>query len=56
MVGLGVSSLSSAATAAPLVGATLAGVTQEACEAAAQAALGAKGPAEAREAAAAHLS
>jgi phosphotransferase system enzyme I (PtsI) len=56
MVGLGVSSLSSAATAAPLVGATLAGVTQEACEAAAQAALGAKGPAEARETAAAHLS
>jgi phosphotransferase system enzyme I (PtsI) len=55
MVGLGVSSLSSAATAAPLVGATLAGVTQEACSAAAQAALGAKGPAEAREAAAAHL-
>jgi phosphotransferase system enzyme I (PtsI) len=56
LVGLGVSSLSSAATAAPLVGATLAGVTQEACQAAAQAALGAKGPAEAREAAAAHLS
>ncbi len=56
LVGLGVSSLSSAATAAPLVGATLAGVTQEACSAAAEAALGAKGPAEAREAAAAHLS
>jgi phosphotransferase system enzyme I (PtsI) len=56
LVGLGVSSLSSAATAAPLVGATLAGVTLDACRAAAQAALGAKGPAEAREAAAAHLS
>jgi phosphotransferase system enzyme I (PtsI) len=56
LVGLGVSSLSSAATAAPLVGATLARVTLEACKAAAQAALGAKGPAEAREAAAAHLS
>jgi phosphotransferase system enzyme I (PtsI) len=56
LAGLGVSSLSAAATAAPLVGATLVGVTQEACRAAAQAALGAKGPAEAREAAAAHLS
>lgn len=55
LVGLGVSSLSSAATAAPLVGATLARVTLEVCQAAAKAALGAKGPAEAREAVAAHL-
>ncbi|MDX6231105.1 MAG: phosphoenolpyruvate-protein phosphotransferase system enzyme [Nocardioidaceae bacterium] len=55
LAGLGVSSLSAAATAAPLVGATLAGVTREACEIAARAALDAKGPIEAREAAAAHL-
>jgi phosphotransferase system enzyme I (PtsI) len=55
LAGLGVSSLSAAATAAPLVGATLAGVTREACETAARAALDAKGPIEAREAAAAHL-
>ena len=50
LTGLGVSSLSSAATAAPLVGATLAGVTLEVCRAAANAALEAAGPAEAREA------
>jgi len=56
MVGLGVTSLSSAATAAPLVGATLAGVTEDTCKAAARAALDARGPAEARDAAAAHLS
>ena len=56
MVGLGVTSLSSAATAAPLVGATLAGVAEDTCRAAARAALAARGPAEAREAAAAHLS
>ncbi|KRC66123.1 phosphoenolpyruvate-protein phosphotransferase [Aeromicrobium sp. Root236] len=52
LVGLGVSSLSSAASAAPLVGATLAGVSLEACRSAAQAALEAKDPAAAREAAA----
>ncbi|MEJ7636005.1 putative PEP-binding protein [Aeromicrobium sp.] len=55
LVGLGVTSLSAAATAAPLVGATLSGVTLRACQAAAQAALRAKGPAEAREGAAEHL-
>ena len=55
LVGLGVSSLSSAASAAPLVGATLAGVSLEACRSAARAALGARDPAAAREAAAAHL-
>jgi phosphotransferase system enzyme I (PtsI) len=55
LAGLGVSSLSSAATAAPLVGATLASVTLEACRAAANAALDASGPSEARKAAAALL-
>ncbi|KAA1394326.1 phosphoenolpyruvate--protein phosphotransferase [Aeromicrobium ginsengisoli] len=55
LVGLGVSSLSSAASAAPLVGATLARVSLEACRSAARAALGARGPAAAREAAAAQL-
>jgi hypothetical protein len=38
------------------VGATLARVTRGACQSAARAALEAKGPAEAREAVAAHLS
>jgi phosphotransferase system enzyme I (PtsI) len=56
LVGLGITSLSAAATAAPLVGATLAGVTLEDCRAAARAALDARGPQEARQAAAAHLS
>lgn len=56
LAGLGVSSLSSAATAAPLVGATLSAVTLETCRAAAEAALDARGPAEAREAVAALLS
>ncbi|KQV75484.1 phosphoenolpyruvate-protein phosphotransferase [Aeromicrobium sp. Root344] len=55
LVGLGVSSLSSAASAAPLVGATLSGVSLEACRSAARAALGARDPAAAREAAATHL-
>ncbi|AWB91704.1 phosphoenolpyruvate--protein phosphotransferase [Aeromicrobium chenweiae] len=55
LVGLGVSSLSAAATAAPLVGATLAGVTLDACRAAAQAALDAASPDEARRAAAEQL-
>lgn len=52
LVGLGVTSLSAAATAAPLVGASLAHATLEACRAAAGAALEASGPAEARQAAA----
>ena len=56
LAGLGVTSLSSAATAAPLVGAALADATLEACRAAAGAALGASGPAEARQAATALLS
>ncbi len=43
LAGLGVSSLSSAATAAPLVGATLAGVTLEACRAAARGRSGCQG-------------
>lgn len=55
LAGLGVSSLSSAATAAPLVGVMLAAVSAETCRAAAAAALGASGPAAAREAVAALL-
>ncbi len=55
LVGLGVTSLSSAATAAPLVGATLAATSLAACRAAAEAALEARGPQEARHAAATHL-
>ncbi|MBC7633358.1 putative PEP-binding protein [Aeromicrobium sp.] len=55
LVGLGVTSLSSAATAAPLVGATLGTVSLEQCRSAAAAALAAADPAAAREAAAAHL-
>ncbi|MEV7395840.1 putative PEP-binding protein [Aeromicrobium sp. NPDC092404] len=49
LAGLGISSLSAAATAAPLVGATLGGVTLEACRSAAAAAMEASGPAEARQ-------
>lgn len=55
LVGLGVSSLSAAAPAAPLVGSRLATVTLEQCRAAADAALAAASPAAAREAAVAAL-
>lgn len=55
LAGLGVTSLSAAATAAPLVGSRLAGVTLAQCRAAAEAALAAPDPAAAREAAQAAL-
>lgn len=55
LAGLGVTSLSAASTAAPLVGAKLAEVTFAACEAAAKAALAAADPQAAREAATAAL-
>ena len=55
LAGLGVTSLSAASTAAPLVGAKLGEVTFAACEAAAKAALDAADPQAAREAAAAVL-
>ncbi len=52
LVGLGVTSLSSAPAAAPAVGAKLAEVDREACRSAAQAALATASPADARAAAA----
>ncbi len=55
LAGLGVSSLSAAASAAPLVGARLGSVGLEACQTAARAALDARDPAAAREAATAVL-
>jgi len=55
LAGLGVTSLSAASTAAPLVGAKLGEVTYAACEAAAKAALDATDPQSAREAASAAL-
>ncbi|MGJ9421695.1 phosphoenolpyruvate--protein phosphotransferase [Aeromicrobium sp. CF3.5] len=56
LVGLGVTSLSAAATAAPLVGATIGAATLQQCREAAAGALSASGPAEGREAARAALS
>ncbi len=55
LVGLGITSLSAAAAAVPAVGAALAGVTLDACRAAADAALEAADPAAARAAARAAL-
>lgn len=55
LAGLGVTSLSAASTAAPLVGAKLGGATFAACEAAAKAALDAADPQAAREAVSAIL-
>ncbi|MDQ3155843.1 MAG: phosphoenolpyruvate--protein phosphotransferase [Actinomycetota bacterium] len=55
LAGLGVTSLSAASTAAPLVGAKLGEATLAACEAAAKAALDAADPQAAREAASAIL-
>ncbi|MFT4044900.1 MAG: phosphoenolpyruvate--protein phosphotransferase [Gordonia sp. (in: high G+C Gram-positive bacteria)] len=56
LVGLGVTSLSVAPAASAAVGAKLAGVTLDACRAAAQATLATATPADARAAAAVHLS
>ena len=50
LVGLGVTSLSAAATAAPLVGATVEAASMAQCQAAADGALAASGPDEARDA------
>lgn len=55
LVGLGVTSLSAAASATPLVGSKLAGVTLDQCRAAAAAAVAARDPQAARSAAAAAL-
>jgi phosphotransferase system enzyme I (PtsI) len=55
LTGMGITSLSAAASAVTPVGAKLASVTLQQCRDAAEAALGACGPAEAREAAQAVL-